>query len=47
MKKDFDLARRLRGDEFFDRRDFGFKTYPNEINYSLPYFDVRIGMESL
>ena len=38
MQKDMRLARRIRGDRFWDHRDMQPKT-GDEVFYQLPYFD--------
>ena len=43
MKKDLDLARRIRGERHHDHRDLKEKT-GNEVFYHLPYFNVDEGM---
>ena len=40
MKKDLDLARRIRGERFLDRRDLKPK-YGEEIFYRLPHIDKK------
>jgi hypothetical protein len=46
MKKDLDLARRIRGERHHDHRDLKDKT-GKEVFYHLPYFDVDAGMDLL
>ena len=46
MKKDLDLARRLRGERFHDHRDLQPKT-GKEVFYMLPYRDEKQGMADL
>ena len=46
MKKDLDLARRLRGERFHDHRDLQPKT-GNEVFYMLPYHDEKDAMKNL
>ena len=46
MKKDLDLARRIRGERFHDHRDLQPKT-GNEIFYQLPYYNEKDGMKDL
>ena len=46
MKKDLDLARRIRGERFHDHRDLQPKT-GQEVFYQLPYFDEKDGMKQL
>ena len=46
MKKDMDIARRIRGDKNFDHRDNVPKT-GDEVFYSLPYSSVQEGMKAL
>ena len=46
MKKDLDLARRIRGERFHDHRDLQPKT-GNEVFYQLPYYDEKTEMKHL
>ncbi len=46
MKKDLDLARRLRGERFHDHRDMQPKT-GKEIFYMLPYHNEADAMKNL
>ena len=46
MKKDLELARRIRGERFRDHRDLQPKT-GNEVFYQLPYYDEADGMKQL
>ena len=46
MKKDLDLARRIRGERFHDHRDMQPKT-GQEIFYMLPYYDEKVEMKNL
>ena len=46
MKKDLDLARRLRGERFHDHRDLQPKS-GKETFYMLPYYDEKEGMQNL
>ena len=46
MKKDMDIARRIRGDKNFDHRDNVPKT-GDEVFYSLPYSSLQEGMKAL
>jgi hypothetical protein len=46
MKKDMDLARRIRGERFQDFRDLQPKT-GQEVFYSLPYTNEKSQMEQL
>ena len=46
MKKDLDLARRIRGERFHDHRDLKPKTNP-EVFYNLPYFNEKAEMQYL
>ena len=46
MKKDMELARRIRGERNMDRRDLKEKS-GDEVFYHLPYFDVKDGLEAL
>ena len=46
MKKDMDLARRIRGERFQDFRDLQPKT-GNEVFYSLPYVNEKVEMNNL
>ena len=46
MKKDLDLARRIRGERFHDHRDMQPKT-GQEVFYQLPYYDEKEGMKQL
>ena len=46
MKKDLDLARRIRGERFHDHRDLQPKT-GNEVFYQLPYYDEKDHMKNL
>lgn len=47
MKKDLQLARRIRGERHLDRRDFNLKTDEDEVFYHLPYYNVPEGMQAL
>ena len=46
MKKDMDLARRIRGERFHDHRDLQPKTGQEKF-YQLPYYNEKQGMEAL
>ena len=46
MKKDLDLARRIRGERIHDHRDLQPKT-GQEVFYMLPYFDEKAEMKNL
>ena len=46
MKKDLDLARRIRGERFHDHRDLQPKT-GKEVFYMLPYYEEKDGMKDL
>ena len=46
MKKDLDLARRIRGERFQDHRDLQPKT-GHEVFYQLPYINAKDGMKNL
>jgi histone H3 len=46
MKKDLELARRIRGERFQDHRDQMPKT-GNEVFYQLPYYNADEGMKQL
>ncbi len=46
MKKDIDLARRIRGERFQDYRDMQPKT-GNEVFYQLPYLNDKTQMDQL
>ena len=46
MKKDMDLARRIRGDQNHDFRDMMPKT-GDEAFYALPYTNTKDGMKTL
>jgi len=46
MKKDIDLARRIRGERFQDYRDMQPKT-GNEVFYMLPYATDKAQMDQL
>ena len=46
MKKDMELARRIRGDQIHDHRDVMPKT-GDEMFYSLPYANAKEGMDTL
>jgi hypothetical protein len=46
MKKDMELARRIRGDQNLDHRDVMPKT-GDEMFYSLPYTNAKEGMATL
>ena len=46
MKKDLDLARRIRGERFQDHRDLQPKT-GKEVFYQLPYYHEKDGMKNL
>ena len=46
MKKDLDLARRIRGERFHDHRDLQPKT-GNEVFYQLPYHNEKEEMKQL
>ncbi|TNV75854.1 hypothetical protein FGO68_gene13389 [Halteria grandinella] len=46
MKKDLDLARRIRGERFHDHRDLQPKT-GNEVFYQLPYYNEKEQMKHL
>ena len=41
------LARRIRGERAYDRRDLNLKGDTNEVYYHLPYFNAKDGMEAL
>ena len=43
MQKDLKLARRIRGDNNLDRRDFEKMTREDDAFYHLPYYNVRAG----
>jgi histone H3 len=47
MKKDLDLARRIRGEKNYDHRDEMKKTSPDDVFYQLPYRNEKEGMEQL
>jgi len=46
MKKDLELARRIRGERFHDHRDLQPKT-GKEVFYQLPYYDEKTHMKQL
>ena len=46
MRKDLDLARRIRGERFHDHRDHQPKT-GDEVFYQLPYFNEKEQMKNL
>ena len=46
MKKDLDLARRIRGERFQDHRDLQLKK-DNEKFYQLPYYNEKAENEKL
>ena len=46
MKKDLDLARRIRGERFHDHRDLQPKT-GNEVFYQLPYYNEKDELKNL
>ena len=46
MKKDLDLARRIRGERFHDHRDLQPKT-GQEIFYMLPYYNEKDELKNL
>ena len=46
MKKDLDLARRIRGERFLDHRDLLPKTGKEQF-YQLPYYDEKNQMKQL
>ena len=46
MKKDLDLARRIRGERFHDHRDQQPKT-GNEVFYQLPYYNEKDELKNL
>lgn len=46
MKKDLELARRIRGERFQDHRDLQPKT-GQEVFYQLPYYDEKDAMKNL
>lgn len=46
MKKDIELARRIRGERFHDHRDLQPKT-GDEVFYSLPYYNEKEQMNTL
>ena len=46
MKKDLELARRIRGEKFHDHRDLMPKT-GGEVFHQLPYRDEKAGMANL
>ena len=46
MKKDLDLARRIRGERFLDHRDLLPKTGKEQF-YQLPYHDEKNQMKQL
>ncbi len=46
MKKDLDLARRIRGERFHDHRDMQPKT-GQEVFYMLPYYNEEDEMKNL
>ena len=46
MKKDLDLARRIRGERFHDHRDLQPKT-GQEVFYMLPYYTEKDEMKNL
>ncbi len=46
MKKDLDLARRIRGERFHDHRDLQPKT-GQEVFYMLPYYNEKDEMKNL
>ena len=47
MKKDLQLARRIRGERNLDRRDFNLKADTDEVFYHLPYFNATEGFKAL
>ena len=46
MKKDLELARRIRGERFHDHRDLQPKT-GKETFYQLPYYNEKVEMANL
>ena len=46
MKKDLDLARRIRGERFHDHRDLMPKN-GDEVFYQLPYYNEKDQMKNL